>query len=118
MNGNMKTADIVGLAVLLIPDRGRSRAYRRKGVELAIVNTSTAAHVCHVVGDDINHEILAEKRIELVTRGGTAPDGDPYHAPGMQRCRELDQIGLGPEGWIHCPNILSPVSMVGRSATP
>ncbi len=65
----MKTADIGELAVLLnTPSRGRSRTYRRKGVELAIINASTAAHVCHVVGNDIDHEILAEKRVKLVAQ--------------------------------------------------
>ena len=66
----MKTADIGELAVLLNTlSRGRSRTYRRKWVELTIINASTAAHVCHVVGNNVDHEILAEKRIKSVARG-------------------------------------------------
>jgi hypothetical protein len=68
-----------------------------------------------MIGDNINHEVLAEHRISIINRSHSIQERS-HHAPGMQRGRELGQVGLGSKGWVYRPNILCPVSMVCRPA--
>lgn len=82
---------------LASPPRGASvgqekgKPYRREGVKLPVVDTGAAAHVCHVVGDHIDHEILARRNPSVHCGGHQRL----LHSPCPGRA-ERRRVGPGP----------------------